>query len=30
MGDEGETKGLKTDQEVEDFLKEMGITDYKK
>ncbi len=30
MGDEGETKGLKTDKEVEDFLNEMGITDYKK
>jgi len=30
MGDEGETKGLKTDKEVEDFLKEIGITDCKK
>lgn len=29
-GDEGETKELKTDKEVEDFLKEMDITDYKK
>jgi hypothetical protein len=30
MGDEGETEGLKTDKEVEDFLKEIGITDCKK
>ena len=28
--DNGETKSLKTDEEVEVFLKELGITDYKK
>lgn len=30
LGDDEETKGLKTDKEVEDFLKEMGISDDKK
>ena len=30
MGDDEETKSLKTDEEIENFLKELGITDGKR